>query len=165
MKVVQHCNNKPGQYGFTEEDIRDAFKVRILEFLKLLIIICLDLYMCKSMALPLSGWYLTVLCTAWNHIRRGCELLHAQVPDSIDTRGGGGTHPLKGRVGSPGCRKRKIYLYHFVKKGGQFSTFKAKKGVNALPLKQKRGSMLYHFGRNLHESWYFGQNLGYCKST
>ena len=73
---------------------------------------------------------------------------------------GGGTDPRKGRVGSPGCRKHEIYLYHFVKKGGQFSTFKAKRGVNALPLKLKRGSMLYRFGQNLHKSLYFGQNLG-----
>ncbi len=32
--------------------------------------------------------------------------------------GGGGTRPQKGRVGSPGCREREIYLYHFVKRGG-----------------------------------------------
>ena len=45
---------------------------------------------------------------------------------------GGGTHPQKGRVGSPRCQKLQIYLYHFAKKGGLISTFKAKKGVNAL---------------------------------
>ncbi len=29
-KVIQHCNNHPGKYGYTEEEIRDAFKVRFL---------------------------------------------------------------------------------------------------------------------------------------
>ncbi len=44
----------------------------------------------------------------------------------------GGTHPQKGRVGSPGCQKCEIYLYHFAKKGGLFSTFKAKRVVNGV---------------------------------
>ena len=26
-KVIQHVNNHPGKYGYTEEEIRDAFKV------------------------------------------------------------------------------------------------------------------------------------------
>ena len=54
-----------------------------------------------------------------------------------------GIHPRNGQVGSPGCPKLQIYLYHFAGNGGQFSTLKAKEGVNALPLRQKRGSMFY----------------------
>ncbi len=34
--------------------------------------------------------------------------------------GGGGHDPPKVRVGSPGTKQMKLYLYNFIKKGGLF---------------------------------------------
>ncbi len=83
----------------------------------------------------------------------GPKVLFKKVPshvvlvnDKIGARPRGGYSALKRTGRLSWVSKLQIYLYHFVKKGGQFSTFKA-----------KTRPMLYRFGPRLA---YFGQNLG-----
>ncbi len=45
---------------------------------------------------------------------------------------GGGTDPRKVRVGSPGAKQMKLYLYNLTKNGGLFYIFSMKKGVYSI---------------------------------
>ena len=60
-------------------------------------------------------------------------------------------------VGSPGCWKLQIYLYHFAKKGALCSTFKAKKGGQCSTFPAPKSQ---YFGRNLFQWTNFDKNFG-----